>query len=420
MANRQYVGARYVPKFADPVEWNSALSYEALTIVTHLGNSFTSKKPVPAGVDIGNTEYWVNTGNYNEQLNDAIMSIKEANPKWKSVKDYMTSPDSETEDIGAAIRRAYQSGTKTLYIPGGNYTMSTDVGNIDITVVMDKEAYITGEASNAFHRSGYFRVANFVNQGRDGMIVNCTNNWDGEAGYVCSGLAITDDAHGNGHYEWALLSILNNYSNEGENVAIYGQANKKGKGGTWGACIEVTDEQPSNDSGQLIGEEISYACGGVLSGGRSRVVLHEALKNTDSETPTTIDNAILVSGDDSITVKKGIEFYNVKLETGIDLSSVEFVNDGKAIELGYKPIGFDNYSVFKGSDGDFYIRRDGYSFYVTTNGVGFGEPGQGIILTNILADTTTKQTLDTKLSGASNWVKVIKGGVDYWLPMFEA
>ena len=48
MANRQYIGARYVPKFADPVEWNSALSYEALTIVTHLGNSFTSKKPVPA------------------------------------------------------------------------------------------------------------------------------------------------------------------------------------------------------------------------------------------------------------------------------------------------------------------------------------------------------------------------------------
>lgn len=68
MANRQYVGARYVPKFADPTEWNNALSYEALTIVTHLGNSFTSKKPVPAGVDIANTEYWVNTGNYSAQL----------------------------------------------------------------------------------------------------------------------------------------------------------------------------------------------------------------------------------------------------------------------------------------------------------------------------------------------------------------
>ena len=68
MANRQYVGARYVPKFADPAEWDNIRQYEPLTVVTHLGNSFTSKKPVPAGVDIANTEYWVNTGNYNEQV----------------------------------------------------------------------------------------------------------------------------------------------------------------------------------------------------------------------------------------------------------------------------------------------------------------------------------------------------------------
>lgn len=68
MPTRQYIGARYVPKFAEPLQWSSAYSYEALTIVTNLGNSFTSKKPVPAGIDITNTEYWVNTGNYNAQV----------------------------------------------------------------------------------------------------------------------------------------------------------------------------------------------------------------------------------------------------------------------------------------------------------------------------------------------------------------
>lgn len=66
LINRQYVGARYVPKIMG--EWNKALQYEALSIVTHLGNSFTSKVPVPANVDITNTDYWVNTGNYNEQV----------------------------------------------------------------------------------------------------------------------------------------------------------------------------------------------------------------------------------------------------------------------------------------------------------------------------------------------------------------
>lgn len=66
LINRQYVGARYVPKVMG--EWNKALQYEALSIVTHAGNSFTSKIPVPANIDISNGTYWVNTGNYNAQV----------------------------------------------------------------------------------------------------------------------------------------------------------------------------------------------------------------------------------------------------------------------------------------------------------------------------------------------------------------
>lgn len=68
--NRQYIGARYVPKFADPIAWDKANSYEALTIVTYLNNSYTSKKPVPANTEITDTEYWVVTGNYNAQIEE--------------------------------------------------------------------------------------------------------------------------------------------------------------------------------------------------------------------------------------------------------------------------------------------------------------------------------------------------------------
>ena len=45
--NRQYIGARYVPKFFDnngSTEWVKGIGYEPLTIVTYLNNSFTSKK----------------------------------------------------------------------------------------------------------------------------------------------------------------------------------------------------------------------------------------------------------------------------------------------------------------------------------------------------------------------------------------
>lgn len=65
---RQYVGARYVPVFADPLEWSDAIGYEPLTVVLHEGNSYTSRQSVPVGIDIGNTTYWAVTGNYNAQI----------------------------------------------------------------------------------------------------------------------------------------------------------------------------------------------------------------------------------------------------------------------------------------------------------------------------------------------------------------
>lgn len=72
MAVRQYVGARYVPKFADPVAWQSGTSYEALTIVTYNNASYTSKVPVPAtvGNPADNDTYWALTGNYNAQVEE--------------------------------------------------------------------------------------------------------------------------------------------------------------------------------------------------------------------------------------------------------------------------------------------------------------------------------------------------------------
>ena len=74
LINRQYVGARYVPKIMG--EWNKALQYEALSVVTYMGNSFTSKVPVPANIDITNEDYWVNSGNYNAQVENYRIEVK--------------------------------------------------------------------------------------------------------------------------------------------------------------------------------------------------------------------------------------------------------------------------------------------------------------------------------------------------------
>ena len=72
MGTRQYIGARYVPIFGrkdeTSIEWDNTKPYEPLTIVLHQGNSYTSRQYVPSGVDILNTEFWANTGNYNSQV----------------------------------------------------------------------------------------------------------------------------------------------------------------------------------------------------------------------------------------------------------------------------------------------------------------------------------------------------------------
>lgn len=76
-AGYRYVGARYVPIFAEPIEWNSANSYEPLTIVLHEGNSYTSKMYVPVGIDIENEDYWACTGNYNAQIEQYRKEVEE-------------------------------------------------------------------------------------------------------------------------------------------------------------------------------------------------------------------------------------------------------------------------------------------------------------------------------------------------------
>ena len=75
-----YIGARYVPIFADPVEWDDEREYEPLTIVIHNGDCYTSKCYVPKGAQLppypeGQTKYWVKTSDYNGQFADLKKTV---------------------------------------------------------------------------------------------------------------------------------------------------------------------------------------------------------------------------------------------------------------------------------------------------------------------------------------------------------
>lgn len=138
MGTRQYIGARYVPKFASPVEWDNVRSYEAMTIVTHLGNSYTSKIPVPAGVDIENDEYWVNTGNYNAQVEEYANKVDALKKSVGCVyfEEYGAVGDGVTDDtraIKAAVSAA-QTAHKGIASRANTYLVS-DTINIDTTAI---------------------------------------------------------------------------------------------------------------------------------------------------------------------------------------------------------------------------------------------------------------------------------------------
>lgn len=87
MANNIYIGNRYVPVFANPVEWDNLREYEPLTIVTYQGTAYTSRKTVPVGTALSNTDYWVVTGNYNAQVEQYRQEVADLSDEVDDMKD---------------------------------------------------------------------------------------------------------------------------------------------------------------------------------------------------------------------------------------------------------------------------------------------------------------------------------------------
>lgn len=138
-----YVGARYVPKFADPAEHDSTKAYEPLIIVTSQGASYTSKTYVPAGVALTDTDYWVVTGNYNAQVEayrQEVVTLKATlESKFNDLCVNVLYPPSsltpavgdgitdDTSAINAIISYVESIGGGTVLIPNGHTFIFTSI-----------------------------------------------------------------------------------------------------------------------------------------------------------------------------------------------------------------------------------------------------------------------------------------------------
>lgn len=212
MANLQYIGARYVPKFyLNPDypapdnrnnDWKSGVDYEALTIVTYNNDSYTSKKPVPdtVGDPASNPEYWVCTTKYTA----ALMALQSAvgyienfigdppldtnaqelaagiNEIVGRINEYMT-PDDFSGDDSDKIQAACDALANVggVIVINREYVLKRNIKISHRTDVSNKKIYFVGLGKNALLDFDLYSFEGVDTNYRDygGLVfigVNCT------------------------------------------------------------------------------------------------------------------------------------------------------------------------------------------------------------------------------------------------------
>lgn len=65
--------------YADPLQWSIDKQYRVNTIVINGYNAYLSKQPVPLGIEITNTDYWLVVGDFIKEFDDIRENIANAN-----------------------------------------------------------------------------------------------------------------------------------------------------------------------------------------------------------------------------------------------------------------------------------------------------------------------------------------------------
>lgn len=94
MALKKYIGARYTPKFMGA--WDAQTVYAALSVVYANEQSYVSRKTVPAGTELTNTEYWIKSADWNAQVAEYNRNVENYN---KNVEQYNKNVESYEQAV---------------------------------------------------------------------------------------------------------------------------------------------------------------------------------------------------------------------------------------------------------------------------------------------------------------------------------
>lgn len=115
----QQTGPRTVIVLADPIIWSANTSYEYLTLVasTDFGQAYISKKDVPAGTPLTNTDYWLPAAQFNAQLAQLQEQVATINATLNTLGTTVDANEQTIAKIGY--------GNSTL-IPYGSYKFTSN------------------------------------------------------------------------------------------------------------------------------------------------------------------------------------------------------------------------------------------------------------------------------------------------------
>lgn len=94
MALKVYIGARYTPKFEG--EWKANKEYAALSVVYYNNKSYVSRKTVPTGTAVTETEFWVESADWNAQVEQYNQNVTQYKAQ---VDTYQSSVERYTEQV---------------------------------------------------------------------------------------------------------------------------------------------------------------------------------------------------------------------------------------------------------------------------------------------------------------------------------
>lgn len=188
----QATGPRTVIVPADPIEWDESTSYEYLTLVctSDFGRGYVSKKDVPSGTPLTDTDYWIPVASFNAQLADIQATIAKLNATIDTVKrstgtinvcDYGADSTGEGDSTSAIVAAAAKATIDdTLFFPSGKYSVSStiDLSTTNCYKVVGYGAKVA--ASDGFSGTSVFKLHTvsenpFIEPSITGLYIDAAN-----------------------------------------------------------------------------------------------------------------------------------------------------------------------------------------------------------------------------------------------------